>query len=97
MEIHTMSGFVCKVNEKRAKDWRYVKALAEWDSGDESRALKGVTAAIPLLLGKEGERELMNHVADENGLIDSETMIAEFKEIVLLMGEEVKKSQSSQE
>lgn len=97
MEIHTMSGFVCKVNEKRAKDWRYVKALAEWDSGDESRALKGVTAAIPLLLGKEGEQELMNHVADENGLIDSETMIAEFKEIVLLMGEEVKKSQSSQE
>ncbi len=97
MEIHTMSGFVCKVNEKRAKDWRYVKALAEWDSGDESRALKGVTAAIPLLLGKEGEQELMNHVADEDGLIDSETMIAEFKEIVLLMGEEVKKSQSSQE
>lgn len=97
MEIHTMSGFVCKINEKRAKDWRYVKALAEWDSGDESRALKGVTAAIPLLLGKEGEQELMNHVADENGLIDSETMIAEFKEIVLLMGEEVKKSQSSQE
>lgn len=97
MEIHTMSGFVCKVNEKRAKDWRYVKALAEWDSGDESRALKGVTAAIPLLLGKEGEQELMNHVADENGLIDSETIIAEFKEIVLLMGEEVKKSQSSQE
>lgn len=96
MEIHTTSGFVCKVNEKRAKDWRYVKALAEWDSGDESRALKGVTAAIPLLLGKEGEQELMNHVADENGLIDSETMIAEFKEIVLLMGEEVKKSQSSQ-
>lgn len=97
MEIHTMSGFVCKVNEKRAKDWRYVKALAEWDSGDESRALKGVTAAIPLLLGKEGEQKLMNHVADEDGLIDSETMIAEFKEIVLLMGEEVKKSQSSQE
>jgi hypothetical protein len=97
MEIHTMSGFVCKVNEKRAKDWRYVKALAEWDSGDESRALKGVTAAIPLLLGKEGEQELMNHIADEDGIIDSETMIAEFKEIVLLMGEEVKKSQSSQE
>lgn len=97
MEIHTTSGFVCKVNEKRAKDWRYVKALAEWDSGDESRALKGVTAAIPLLLGKEGEQELMKHVADEDGLIDSETMIAEFKEIVLLMGEEVKKSQSSQE
>lgn len=96
MEIHTMSGFVCKVNENKAKDWRYVKALAEWDSGDESRALKGVTAAIPLLLGNDGEQKLMEHVTDKDGIVDTEAMISEFKEIVLLMGEEVKKSRSSQ-
>ena len=96
MEIHTMSGFVCNVNEKKAKDWRFIKAMADWDSGDESRALKGVTAALPLLLGKEGEQKLLEHVSDEDGIADIELMMSEFKEIVVLMGEEIKKSQTSQ-
>lgn len=96
MEIHTMSGFVCNVNEKKAKDWRFIKAMADWDSGDESRALKGVTAALPLLLGKEGEQKLLEHVSDEDGIADTELMMSEFKEILVLMGEETKKSQTSQ-
>lgn len=96
MEIHTMSGFVCNVNEKKAKDWRFIKAMADWDSGDESRALKGVTAALPLLLGKEGEQKLLEHVSDEDGIADIELMMSEFKEIVVLMSEETKKSQTSQ-
>lgn len=96
MEIHTMSGFVCNVNEKKAKDWRFIKAMADWDSGDESKALKGVTAALPLLLGKEGEQKLLEHVSDEDGIADTELMMSEFKEIVVLMGEETKKSQTSQ-
>lgn len=97
MEIHTMSGFVCEVNEKRAKDWRFVKALADWDSGDESRAVKGVTEAIPFLLGKEEEKRLMEHVTDEDGIVDSEVMMSEFKEIIVLLGEQTKKSQPSPE
>ena len=97
MEIHTMSVFVCNVNEKRAKDWRFIKAMADWDSGDESRALKGVTAAVPLLLGKEQEDKLMDHIKDEDGVIDTEVMMSEFREICLLMGEEVKKSQTLQD
>lgn len=96
MEIHTMSGFVCNVNEKKAKDWRFIKAMADWDSGDESRALKGVTAALPLLLEKEDEEKLIKHISDEDGIADSELMMSEFKEILLLMGEETKKSQASQ-
>lgn len=96
MEIHTMSGFVCNINEKKAKDWRFIKAMADWDSGDESRALKGVTAALPLLLGKEEEQKLLEHVSDEDGIADIELMMSEFKEIVVLMGEETKKSQTSQ-
>ena len=33
---------------------------------------------------------------DEDGIADSELMMSEFKEIILLMGEETKKSQASQ-
>ena len=95
MEIHTMSGFVCKVNEKKAKDWRFAKALADCDSGDDSRILKGMTFAVPFLLG-EYESKLMDHVADENGVIDSDMIMKEFDEILSLIGAEAKKSQPSQ-
>lgn len=47
MKIKTKSGFECNVNEKKAKDWRFIKLLALCDSGDESDALKGITQAVP--------------------------------------------------
>lgn len=96
MKIHTMSGFVCDVNEKKAQDWRFAKALADWDSGDESRLMKGMTYAIPFLLGEEQEALLMDHVKDEDGIISTEVILAEFREILNLMSNEVKKSQTSQ-
>lgn len=96
MEIHTTSGFVCNVNEKKAKDWRFAKALADCDSGDESRILRGMTFALPFLLGKE-EQKLMDHVSDEDGVADSDKMMTEFNEILDFIGAEAKKSQASQE
>lgn len=95
MKIHTTSGFVCEINEKKAKDWRFAKALADCDSGDNSRILKGATFALPFLL-EENEKKLMEHVS-ENGIADSEKMMNEFNEIVALIGQETKKSEPSQE
>ncbi|MBO7731757.1 MAG: hypothetical protein J6S67_04375 [Methanobrevibacter sp.] len=96
MEIHTMSGFVCNVNEKKAQDWRFAKALADWDSKDESRIMSGMTFAVPFLLGEEQEALLMEHIMDEEGVVSTEVVLSEFKEIVTLMGIETKKSQASQ-
>ena len=97
MKIKTKSGFACNINERKCKDWRFIKLLAKCDSPDESSQLEGTTKAVNFLFGDEGEEALMNHVTDEEGLVDSAKLIAEFKEVLQLAGAELKKSQSSQE
>ena len=95
MKIKTKSGFVCDVDEKRGKDWRFTKALAKMEN-DET-ALVGVSVCVPFLLGEDGEKKLMDHVKEEDGSIPSEKVISEFREILVLLGEKVKKSASSPE
>ncbi|MBQ1573067.1 MAG: hypothetical protein IIZ78_18200 [Clostridiales bacterium] len=97
MDVKTKSGFKCKVNEKKMKDWRFVKALAKCDSGEEASVIEGLSFVVPFLLGEEGEEKLLNHVMDEDGVASSTEIIKEFKEILSLVGSEIKKSQSSQE
>ena len=41
---------------KKEQKTGVLRAHADWDSGDESRAVKALLR-IPLLLGKDGERE----------------------------------------
>lgn len=95
MKIKTKSGFVCDVNPDIVKDWRFCKGLAKCDSGDESAVIQGITFAVPFLLGEDGERKLIEHVTDKNGLAPVQEITKEFREIITLMGKEVKKSQSS--
>lgn len=95
MKIKTKSGFVCNINENKVKDWRYVKALALWNGKNEIDRMAGMERAISFLLGDDEER-LMEHITDKDGNIPAESLINEFREIQELMGEELKKSQSSQ-
>ena len=97
MKITTKDNFNIDVNPERAKDWRFVKALAMMDSEDESEKLKGATFAVPFLLGKDGEARLMEHLTDKDGLVSSAAVLTAFTEIINLLGEEEKKSSSSLE
>ena len=97
MKITTKSKFTIDINPNKAKDWRFIKALAMMDSDDESEKLMGTTKAVPLLLGKDGERALEEHLSDETGAVASDAVLAEFIEIVNLLGDKIKKSSSSQE
>ena len=94
MKVETKSGFKYNVDERRLKDWRYVKAASKINGGNEEEILSGITFAIPFLLGEEGENALMEHI-EENGTVDTERMLAEFLEITRIIGEKAKKSQSS--
>jgi hypothetical protein len=58
--------------------------------------LDGLTFVVPFLLGEDGEESLMKHVEDADGIVSTETVISEIRNIIELVGEEVKKSQSSQ-
>lgn len=94
IKVKTKSGFVIDVDENKAKDWRFTEALADWQS-DET-AIVGLTVCLKFLLGDKGKKALMEHVTDKNDYIPTERMIEEFKEILELLGDEVKKSESSQ-
>ena len=97
MYVRTKSGFECNINERKLKDWTFAKALAKCDSGDESQALEGATFIVPFLLGKDGEEALMEHLKDDEGIVETAAILREVKEIIALMSAEIKKSQSSPE
>lgn len=94
MKIKTKSGFECNIQERRLKDWRYIKAAAKLSNKDQNEIAEGLAFAVPFLLGDDGEKALMSHV-EKDGLVDSVMIIAEFIEITQILGEKVKKSQSS--
>lgn len=64
----TKSGFKFEVNDRIAEDWRLTLALADMDSGDESRALSGATSVVRLLLGKQ-EKAFYEHIKEEDGTV----------------------------
>jgi hypothetical protein len=94
IKIKTKSGFVIEIDENKGKDWRFTKALAQWEN-DET-VLQGLSFCVPFLLGDDGEKALMEHVTQEDGSIPAEMMINEFREILNLLGDKVKKLASSQ-
>ena len=95
MKVKTKSGFECNVNERRLKDWRYIKAAAKLKEGNEEAAISALTFAVPFLLGEDGEAALMSHIEDDEGIADSERLLAEYTEITQIVGEKIKKSLSS--
>ena len=95
MKIKTKSGFECNINERRLKDLRYIKAAAKMNEGNEGEMAVQLAFAVPFLLGEDGEKALMAHVEDKDGIIDAERLVSEFLEVTQIAGEKVKKSQSS--
>lgn len=96
MEIKTKSGFKCKVNENRVKDWRYIRTSTRIaKSNDEMEIINGIDYLMSFVLEDEYEK-LMEHIAKREGIVDSETLIATYREITNLLSEQLKKSNSSQ-
>lgn len=96
-KIQTKSGFVWNVDEKKVGDWRFAKQLAKCEGNNEAEKIIGLTYVVPFLLGDDGETALSEHVKKKNGAIMTSDILAEFREILVLLGEEAKKSKSSQE
>jgi len=82
MDITTQSGFKCKIDEKKIKDWEFIKYLGMIDSEDDSDRLKGITKAVPFILGTKGEKALMDFLRKDNNVADAESVINIFTEII---------------
>lgn len=96
MRIQTKSGFVCDVNEKLVADWDFLDLLCDSESDDESVKIRASRDAVKYLLGKDGAAALAEHVKDDKGIKSSAKVFEEFREIMTLLGENSKKSESSQ-
>lgn len=83
----TSTGFEFKVNEKVLNDWRFVTAIADSDSEDETRAMQGVTQMVRLLLDKKSEQALIKHVEDEDGIANIDAMMVEIRDIFKIIGD----------
>lgn len=88
----TSTGFKYSANEKVNNDWRFVKALNDVESKDESRIINGTVMMVNLLLGSDGETKLCKHVAEPDGTIPTDKLMAEVGEILKGLKGKVKNS-----
>lgn len=97
MKVKTKSGFECEIDENKLKDWRYVSTAARLAKSpeDEVSLIDGFDYLIRFILGEEQKNKFLEHLAETEGICDSETVINSFKEITSKAGEKLKKSASS--
>ena len=89
----TSSGFSYEVNEKVRQNWLFVKAVARAENAptDEGKVL-ALVDVVHLLMGDEGENRLCEHLMDEEGMVPSDRLISEVREILQQLGEQAKNS-----
>lgn len=93
----TTTGFEFSVDERVLDDWNFLQAIADADSGEESRVIKGITNIANMVAGKDGMKKLLEHV---RGYCDGYATAQEVeREIIDIINKskEIKKSTSSPE
>ena len=90
----TSSGFEFVASKRIRNDWRFVKALAQSDSKDESEQLQGMTTLVKLLF-KDQEEALYKHLEEDDGVVPTDKVMEALREVIEALGE--KNSSSSPE
>lgn len=72
----TSTGFEFELDEKRLNNYELVEAIAEADNNPMM-----LPKVVKLLLGSVQASNLKDHLRDENGLVDTNKMLSEVKEI----------------
>ena len=85
----TASGFVFEIDEKRLSDWEFVKLLAAGEDEDatEGQRLSASVKLVRFMLGKDGEKRLIEHVRDDDGIADAGRINEEISAIFNIIGE----------
>lgn len=89
----TKRGFKFAIDKRIIKDYRFVEIISKTNSEDENEQLINVTKMVDLLFhDKKKKEEFLNFLSDEDGFVDSETVLSEVAEIISKLGEDIKKS-----
>lgn len=92
----TSTGYEFRVDERTINDWRFVKAIAKAESNVPSDKIVGLNALCEMLLGEEGEEQLMKQLASENdGFVPQEQVYGAVVEIINIVKEQNEKTKNS--
>lgn len=98
MKIKTKSGFTCEINDKKIGSWNAIEMYTGISKAAEELQydkVMNLTADLyKFMLGEDGYKALKDHLKDEDGIVNAETVTKEFNEIMNLAN--LKKSESSQ-
>lgn len=72
----TKSGFTYSISEKNIRNYELVEALGELETNPLV-----LPRVMNLLLGKEQAQKLKEHLRDEDGIVDTEQITSELKNI----------------
>ena len=72
----TKSGFAYSILEKNVRNYELVEALGELENNPLA-----LPRVMNLLLGKEQAQKLKDHLRDEDGVVDTEQITSELKNI----------------
>ena len=72
----TKSGFTYLILEKNVRNYELVEALGELETNPLM-----LPRVMNLLLGKEQAQKLKDHLRDEDGVVDTEQITSELKNI----------------
>ena len=92
VEGTTKSGFKFKASKRVRNDWRFVQALADSESKDESEQLRGMVNIVRILF-KDQADALYEHLQEEDGVVPTDRIMEETREVIEALQE--KNSSSS--
>ena len=85
----TSSGFSFKVPDGIKTDYRFLRAFKKLKSGSTEQQMDGAVELISAVFGNEAEEDrFLQHVADQNGRADLETVYRELGEIIAAASED---------
>ena len=95
----TTTGFDYTIDERKVRSWSLVKRIAEIQKSDmDLEIYAGVMDIVDILIGKEQEAKLIQHVTNVYGYDDAEMVTKEIFEMIgaaKLESTEIKNSSSS--
>ncbi len=78
MKAKLNDGYQTEIIEENIGDWEFLEVLSDIDEGEEGLIVK----AARMMLGKEGVKDLKEHLRNEQGKVPTASMVEALRELM---------------
>lgn len=78
MKAKLNDGYQTEIIEENIGDWEFLEILSDIDEGEEGLIVK----AARMMLGKEGVKDLKEHLRNERGKVPTASMVEALRELM---------------